>query len=191
MLPWMGVGGGMLMCVHVCLVTSVVSDSAILWTVAHQAPLSMGFSRQEHWSGLPFHPQGIFPTQGLNPCLLHLLPWQPGSLPLVPPETFLGGAHNAPKSISNSLEPRNREWKIHTYLNHHHFHPYDFICGAEGCWGSSESRVNWQHPCRGLPGHPFPKCFVAKCVSSAAQSCPILCDPMDCSLPGSAVHGIL
>ena len=29
--------------------------------------------------------QGIFPTQGLNPCLLHLLHWQAGSLPLVPP----------------------------------------------------------------------------------------------------------
>ena len=29
------------------------------WTVSHQAPLSMGFSRQEHWSGLPFPPPGI------------------------------------------------------------------------------------------------------------------------------------
>ena len=33
---------------------SVVSDTAIPWTVAHQAPLSMEFSRQEYWSGLPF-----------------------------------------------------------------------------------------------------------------------------------------
>ena len=40
-------------------------------TVAHQAPLSMGFSRQEYWSGLPFLLQGIFLTQGLNPGLLH------------------------------------------------------------------------------------------------------------------------
>ena len=32
----------------------VMSDSATPWTVAHQAPLSMRFSRQEHWSGLPF-----------------------------------------------------------------------------------------------------------------------------------------
>ena len=36
------------------LVSSVVSDSATPWTVTHQAPLSMGFSRQEYWSGLPF-----------------------------------------------------------------------------------------------------------------------------------------
>ena len=41
------------------------------WTVAHQAPLSMGFSRQEYWSGLPCPPLGIFPTQGSNPGILH------------------------------------------------------------------------------------------------------------------------
>ena len=40
--------------------------------VAHQTPLSMGFSKQEHWSGLPFPSPGILPTQGSNPCLLHL-----------------------------------------------------------------------------------------------------------------------
>ena len=43
------------------------------WTVAHQAPLSLGFSRQEYWSGLPHPPPRIFPTQGLNPHLLWLL----------------------------------------------------------------------------------------------------------------------
>ena len=41
------------------------------WTVAHQAPLSMGFSRQEYWSGLPFPSMRIFLTQGLNPGLPH------------------------------------------------------------------------------------------------------------------------
>ena len=51
---------------------SVVSDSLRPhWTVAHQAPLSMGFSRQEYWSGLPFPSPGIFPTQGYNPGLPH------------------------------------------------------------------------------------------------------------------------
>ena len=44
---------------------------AILWTVAHQAPPSMGFSRQEYWSGLPFSSPGVFPTQGSNPGLPH------------------------------------------------------------------------------------------------------------------------
>ena len=42
------------MCVCVCESFSVMSDSATPWTVACQAPLSMGFSRQEYWSGLPF-----------------------------------------------------------------------------------------------------------------------------------------
>ena len=36
------------------------------WTVAHQAPLSTGFCRQEYWNGLPFPFQGIFQTEGLN-----------------------------------------------------------------------------------------------------------------------------
>ena len=56
-----------------------------LWTVVHQAPLSMGFSRQEYWNGLPFPPPEIFPIQGSNLSLLCLLHWQAGSLPLAPP----------------------------------------------------------------------------------------------------------
>ena len=43
---------------------------ALLWT--RQAPLSMAFSRQEFWSGLPCPPLGNFLTQGSNPHLLHL-----------------------------------------------------------------------------------------------------------------------
>ena len=50
-----------------------MSNSVTPWTAAHQAPLSMGFSRQGYWSGLPCPPPGIFPTQGLNPSLLCLL----------------------------------------------------------------------------------------------------------------------
>ena len=49
---------------------SVVSDSAIPWTVARQAPLSMGFSRQECWSGLPFHSPGDLPDPGIEPAFL-------------------------------------------------------------------------------------------------------------------------
>ena len=40
---------------------------ATLWTVAHQAPPSMGFSRQEYWSGLPFPSQGDLPDPGIEP----------------------------------------------------------------------------------------------------------------------------
>ena len=38
-----------------------------LWTVAHQAPSSMGFSRQEYWSGLPFPSPGDLPDPGIKP----------------------------------------------------------------------------------------------------------------------------
>ena len=37
------------------------------WTVAHQAPLSMGFSKQEYWSGLPFPSPGELPNPGIKP----------------------------------------------------------------------------------------------------------------------------
>ena len=38
-----------------------------LWTVAHQAPLSMGFPKQEYWSGLPFSSPGNCPNSGIEP----------------------------------------------------------------------------------------------------------------------------
>ena len=91
---------------------------ATLWSIACQASVSMEFSRQEYWSGLPCPPPGDPPDPAY--CLssiLHLLcllHWQVCSLPL-----------------ASSGKP-------------------------------------------------------AMC----AQSCPTLCDPMDCSLPGSSVHGI-
>ena len=46
---------------------SVVSNSVTPWTVAHQAPLSMEFSRQEYWSGLPCPPSGNLPNPGIKP----------------------------------------------------------------------------------------------------------------------------
>ena len=55
------------------------------WTVAHQAPLFMGFSREEDWSGLPFPSPGHLPHPGTEPrspalqvdCFLSELPWEP------------------------------------------------------------------------------------------------------------------
>ena len=49
---------------------SVMSDSVTPWTVAYQALLSMGFSRQEYWSGLPFPSQGNHPDPGIEPASL-------------------------------------------------------------------------------------------------------------------------
>ena len=55
---------------HTCYVASAVSDSATLWTIAHQAPLSMRFSRQEYWSGLPCPSPGDLPNPGIEPASL-------------------------------------------------------------------------------------------------------------------------
>ena len=53
--------------------------SATPWTVAHQVPLSMEFSRQEYWCGLPCPPPGDLPDTGIKPASLA---WQVDSLPL-------------------------------------------------------------------------------------------------------------
>ena len=47
-----------------------MSDSVILLTIAYQAPLSLGFSRQEYWSGLPFLSLGNLPYPGIEPVSL-------------------------------------------------------------------------------------------------------------------------
>jgi len=52
------------------------------WTVAYQAPLSMGFSRQECWSGLPFPSPGDLPNPGIEPGSLAL---RADTLPSEPP----------------------------------------------------------------------------------------------------------
>ena len=67
------------------------------WTVTHQAPLSIGFLRQEYWSGLPFPSPGVSPHTPVTPqrLNLYLLHWQADSLPL----SYLGSP------VSDSLWP--------------------------------------------------------------------------------------
>ena len=59
-----------------------------MWTVAHQAPLSIGFSRQDYWSGLPCPPEGDLPDPGIEPrspaLQVDSLPCEPPGKPLVP-----------------------------------------------------------------------------------------------------------
>ena len=55
----------------------------IPWT--YLVPLSMGFSRQEYWSGLPCPPPGDLPDPEIEPASLMSLHWQVDSLPLAPP----------------------------------------------------------------------------------------------------------
>ena len=91
-----------------------MSDSVTLWTVAHQATLSMGFSRQEYWSGLPCPPPGDLLYPGIEPVSL----------------------------TSPALASR-------------------FVT----------TKANWEVQ-----------------FSSVTQSCPTLCNSMNCSTPGLPVH---
>ena len=81
-----GIAGLSSMCMLSCF--SHVRLLATPWTVARQASLSMGLSRQVYWSGCHFLLQGIFTTQGMNPHLLRLLHWQAGSSPPAAPGFF-------------------------------------------------------------------------------------------------------
>ena len=89
---------------------------ATQWSVACQALLSMGFSRQEYWSGLPYPPLEDLSYPGIKPA-----------------------------SITSTA----------------------------------------------LAGRVFPTSATQEGPSEVVRSCPTFCDPVDCSLPGSSLHGIL
>ena len=74
--------------VRVCVLSrfSRVQLFVILWTIAHQVPLAMEFSRQEYWSGLPCPPSGDLPNSGMEPVSPAL---QDDSLTTKPPGTGL------------------------------------------------------------------------------------------------------
>ena len=71
-MSWEGYIGSLCPCSSMCACElscfSHVRLFATLWTVAHQAPLSMGFFRQEYWSGLPCPPPGDLPNPGIKPA---------------------------------------------------------------------------------------------------------------------------
>ena len=75
---------------------------ATLWAVAHQVPLSVGFSRKEYWSRLPFPSPGDLPDPGIEPGAPVL---QANSLPSEPPELSKGRMQiDLGSSGSHSLE---------------------------------------------------------------------------------------
>ena len=114
---------------------------AIPWIAAYQAPPSLGFSRQESWSGVPL------PSPSNRLLLLLLLLSRFSRVRLcATPET---AAHQAPPSLGFS---RQEHWS--------------------GC-------------CLLL------QCMKVKRENEVAQSSPTLSDPVDCSPPGSSLHGIL
>ena len=75
---------------------------ATLWTVAHQVPPSMGFSRQEYWSGLPFPSPGDFPNPGIearSPAL------QADALTSEPPGKTQGRSHQGRSQWKRKWQP--------------------------------------------------------------------------------------
>ena len=95
---------------------SVVSDSVTLWTVAHQAPLSMGFSRQEYWSRVAISfSRGSSQPKGSNLGFLH---WQADSLPV----SHLGRPLQMQHCSYTYFLRMNRERRNGCWPSHHH-HP--------------------------------------------------------------------
>ena len=80
------------------------------WTVALQAPQSMGFPRQEYWSGLPFPSPGNLPNPGIEPRSLAL---QANSLPCEPPGKPLTSREDA----TERLKSVNQEGGSHQTLD--------------------------------------------------------------------------
>ena len=85
LLFWKHVWNSHIQLVYICVyMLSHVRLSEAPWTVALQASLSMEFSRQEYWSGLPFPLPRDLSNPGIEPTSLCLLHWQVDSLPLAP-----------------------------------------------------------------------------------------------------------
>ena len=119
------------------------------WTAACQAPMSMGFPRQEHWSGLPFLTPGIFSTQGLNLSLFYLLHWQMDSLPLCQLEALqLSNFQNIPSllKLNNimSVEWQHRvgTWFSFPYLSAPHRISSNSLTEAEASVSETEESAH-------------------------------------------------
>ena len=83
---------------YVCFVVSNSLQPYGLYT-AHQTPLSMGFSRKEHWSGLPCPPLGVFPNPGIKP-----------TAPVAPALTGGFFTTKSPKWVGGQIWPPGCSW---------------------------------------------------------------------------------
>ena len=74
------------------------------WTVAHQAPLSMEFPRQEYWSGLPFPPPGDLPHPGIQPMCFVSPALADGLFATEPPGKPREGTHVAQGNYGHAVQ---------------------------------------------------------------------------------------
>ena len=92
------------------------------WTIAYQAPPSMGFSRQEYWSGLPFPSAEDLTDPGSNPCLSHCrqtlycLSHQGSLVDRVPKELWME-AHNTVQEAVTKTIPKKKKCKKAKWLS--------------------------------------------------------------------------
>ena len=136
----------MCVCVCVCVIHSVVPDFVISWTVPCQAPLSMGFSRQEYWKGLPFPSSRDLPDPGIRPGSPEL---QTDSLPSEPPEKPLKDMSDqiSHSVVSDSLQPHESQ----------HARP-PCPSPTSGVHSNSRPLSRWCHPAISSSVVPFSSC---------------------------------
>ena len=93
------------------------------WTVACQAPLSIGFSRQEYWSGLPCPPPGDIPNPGMKPrsstLLVDCLPSKP---PGKPKNTGVGSLSFSSQQERGKAIPLSRKILPGSHIDHFEIH---------------------------------------------------------------------
>ena len=146
-----------------------MSNSVTPWTVAQQDPLSMGFSRQEYWSGLPCLLPWDLPNPGIQPVFSALAGWfweQPKS---VSTPSYRGILNNCQFIIKGNF--------TFFYLNLSHLR-------------SAPGEAYLKNQTSSLRFFPVEK-ETAAAAAKSLQSCPTLCDPIDGSPPGSPIPGIL
>ena len=152
-----------------CYVTTMlIYFFATPWTLALQAPASVGFFRQQYWSGLPFPSPGDLLNPGIKP------------MSLTPPAmasqfftiTVTWGAHITTMCVLVA--------QLCTTL----CNPIDCSPPGPSVHGILQARTLEQ------VAISFSKRNYRKKESEVAQSCPTLCDPMDCSLPSSSIHAV-
>ena len=153
--------GCFLVCVCVCACAKLLQPCSSLqtpWTIAHQAPLSMGFSRQEHWSGLPCPPPGDLPNPGIEPTSLRLLHGR---------QILYCLNHQGSPSLHTNIKLFLYPlycWQIDSLCRYF----IRFLLNFFFFFGQNY--------------------FSGGAICSVAQLCPTLCESMDCSTPGFPVH---
>ena len=119
--------------------------SPIDWTRAYQVPLPMEFSRQEYWSGCHSLFQGIFPTQGSNPGLLHV--------------------RQILYHLSHQGSPKNMGWMTITFASFKFTVCWVFTHRAEPC--------NYHHSQDAKPSQDPQSSLLSLCCSLSSQSKPL------------------